>query len=105
METVNLKDREPIEFNFIIGKEPREIVLDGRKVRALFENDSKTCPITSYELLKDEKGSRFGFTDPVFKYLQYDRQTSKLTIRNTPRRETTTDFYIRASTAGRKSAI
>jgi hypothetical protein len=102
LEKVKLKSNDPIDYTFIIGKGDREVSLDGSKIRALFENDSKTCPFIYYDILRNEKGYRFGYTDPIFKYVSFDRRTLKLTVKNNQRRESRVEFFIRAYTAGRR---
>ena len=51
---------EELKYDFVVGKDPKKVVLDSKLITSIFENKSKSCPISEYSVVKDQKGSPLG---------------------------------------------
>ena len=91
-------------IDFVIGKAPQEISIEGAEVKRVFENASRTCPIVKYQIVKTENGEEMAANDPIWDYVNFDKETAELKILNSASTSTIVEFYLQASTAGKVTA-
>lgn len=81
-------------IDFVVGQKPSEVTFGGLKIKGLFENSSKTCPITKYQITTTENGEEAPAADKIWKYVKFDKTTAELKILNSALAASKIDFYV-----------